>query len=483
MSTELVRRSIVPAAATTLAAIASCATVYGLCRWAGANGSGPAVAAAVFAVGYGRRPAARGIRQLLFAPPIVACVALAALGVGRLLLMLPFFGAAIFVLGMAASVYARNYDGWIRRTGALIALPLVTMLVVPVAPAHAPGGVFVDIALGASAGIVSLLFATLAHALVRGFGLGVALREAETATRAARAGMPPATRMALQMGVALGAAFALGFSVFPAHWGWTVLTAFIVCSGARGRGDAVHKGALRLVGALGGTVVAALSALLWAPSGSAEAALIFALLFVALVLRETNYAYWAAGTTLILALLARGAGGFDAALLGTRLESILAGAVCAVLAAWFVFPIRTEDVVRRRLADALKALDDAVSDAHDPALRPQRVAHVDRRMNELEGVAAPVRWHRRLFARGDAPAHPARWIDLALDVRRQTQPVLTGDVTDEKLRGRLRRAIGLSRRAIGQHRDLAAEHRVPIERALEDLRDLTTGVGSATVRT
>jgi uncharacterized membrane protein YccC len=38
--------------------------------------------------------------------------------------------------------------------------------------------------------------------------------------------------MALQMAVALSAAFAAGFLVFPDHWGWCVLTAFIVCSGA-----------------------------------------------------------------------------------------------------------------------------------------------------------------------------------------------------------------------------------------------------------
>ena len=48
--------------------------------------------------------------------------------------------------------------------------------------------------------------------------------------------------MALQMGVALSAAFAIGLLFFPQHWGWSVLTAFIVCSGARGRGDAAYKG-------------------------------------------------------------------------------------------------------------------------------------------------------------------------------------------------------------------------------------------------
>ncbi len=44
----------------------------------------------------------------------------------------------------------------------------------------------------------------------------------------------PSTRMALQMGLALAAAFLVGHLAYPDHWTWAVLTAFIVCSGARG---------------------------------------------------------------------------------------------------------------------------------------------------------------------------------------------------------------------------------------------------------
>jgi uncharacterized membrane protein YccC len=292
----------------------------------------------------------------------------------------------------------------------------------------------------------------------------------------ARPGMTAATKMALQMAVALAAAFGAGFLVFPDHWGWTVLTAFIVCSGARGRGDAAYKGVLRLAGAIGGTIVAAVSAHVWAPAGVAEAIVIFGLLFFALLLREINYAFWAAGTTLILALLARSGDGFDLALLGTRLEAILTGALCAVIAAWFVFPISTEDVIRRRLADALKALDDVVVHAHDPGARDGHIAHLDHRMSELEGVAPPVRWHRRIFARASSPEHPACWIDLAHEITHTARAVTDGPIADEKQRGRLRRAIGASRKAIGQHRDLAAENRVTIGTALSELRDTVASI-------
>jgi hypothetical protein len=465
-SFSISRATVVRTVATILATIASCASVYALCTWAGGQSTAPAIAAAVFSLGYNRRPARPGVRALALAP----------VGVGRLLLAIPVAGAAVFVTGMFLSVYARNATGVLRQLGSFIALPLIAMLVVPPAPIRAPGGPLVDLALVASAGVISLAFAMLARGIVQ--RLGFAAREYVADERAPQkgAGLTPVTRVALQMAVALAAAFAVGFVLFPGHWAWCVLTAFIVSSGARGRGDALYKGALRLGGAVGGTLAAALCAHLWTPSGIAEATLIFCLLFVALLLREVNYAFWAAGMTLILALLGRSNDGFNLTMLGTRVEAILAGAVCAIVAAWFVFPIRTEDVIRRRLADALKSFDDVVVHAHDVDARSAHAAHLDHRMNELEEVAPPVRWHRRLFASATTPEHPARWIDLAREIRTHARAVTDGEPPGEKQAGRLRRAIGISRRAIGQHRDPDAEGRVPIGAALLDLRDTLAGL-------
>jgi hypothetical protein len=470
-SLRISRATVVRAVATILATVASFVSVYALCMWAGAQSTGPAIGAAVFSLGYNRRPAKLGARGLLVAPVLVALLALVAFGVGRLLLTVPLAGAAVFVAGMFLSVYARNATGMLRQLGSLIALPLIAMLVVPATPIRAPGGPLVDLALAASAGVISLAFAMLARSIVRRLRLAPAEYVPEEKAPQARAGLTPVTRVALQMAVALAAAFAVGFVAFPGHWAWCVLTAFIVSSGARGRGDAAYKGVLRLGGAVGGTLVAALCAHVWAPAGMAEAILIFALLFVALLLREANYAFWAAGMTLILALLARSSDGFNLAMLAARVEAILAGSVCAVVAAWFVFPIRTEDVIRRRLADALKAFDDVVVHAHDVDARSAHAAHLDRRMRELEDVAPPVRWHRRIFAMRATSEHPARWIDLAHEIRAHARAVTDGDPPGDKQAGRLRRAIGISRRAIGQHRDRDAEGRVPIDVALVDLRD------------
>ena len=211
------------------------------------------------------------------------------------------------------------------------------------------------------------------------------------------------TRMALQMLVALVLAFAIGMFAFPKHWSWVVLTAFIVCSGAVGRGDAIYKGLLRVGGAIGGTLVAALLARVAMPNGAVNAAIIFVVLFFGIWLRTVNYAYWAACATLIFALL-QGSQGTDAGpLFALRVLCIVVGALCAIVATWFVYPIRTELLVRRRVADARAALRDVVRGLGDHDLRHH--------LAQLERVAPPVRLHRAVFgAKGDAP-HPATLID------------------------------------------------------------------------
>ncbi|MBO3675613.1 FUSC family protein [Streptomyces sp. NEAU-YJ-81] len=121
-----------------------------------------------------------------------------------------------------------------------------------------------------------------------------------TAAGPARGGMPAGTRMALQMAAASAAAFTAGRMLWPDHWAWVVLTAFLVCSGARSRADALVKGVWRTVGASVGTVVAGAVAGSFGPRSDAVVVLIFAVLTVATWLRELSYAYWAGCVTAVL---------------------------------------------------------------------------------------------------------------------------------------------------------------------------------------
>jgi len=430
---------------TLLGVVASFVTMYALCAWAGAQPQ-PAIGAAILAIALGRREGDTPSLPRIAAGAVrLVVIALAAAGVGLLLHAFPIAGAAAFVVALALSVWLRNFGPRWRALGTVIALPLIALLVLPAGPAHARGGPPVDVALVIAAGLVAYAFATTASLLRRDRTPGDAPAEVARGERQPRPGVPVPTRMALQLATALAAAFAVGFAFFPGHVGWAVLTTYIVCAGARGRGDAFYKAVLRLGGAIGGTAAALLVTNVWAPSGVAEAIVVFAVLYLGLWLRDRNYAYWAGAMTLIFALLSRTSGPLTADVFAVRLEAILAGAVCGVAAAWFVMPIRTEAVIRRYLADALLAFDEVIAHAHlGDAEHPRRVAHFERRLAELDRIAPPVRWHRRVFRRGDD--HPAAWIDAAGALRPHARAVEAA-----AKRGAIRRAIGVSRRAIATH--------------------------------
>lgn len=462
------------ALAALAAAFASFVTMDLLCRAYGAQLS-PAILAAILAISLVRRSAPRSARQRLAAPFVIAATALAATGVAWMLHANPLGGAVVFSAAIAGSIKLRDFGERGRRAGALVALPLVTMLVVP-ARAAAPGGALVDFGLIVAAGVVPLAYAIVVGEIAQRARVPLAAAEAQPAATPRTAGFSNPTRMALQMAAALSAAFSLGFGLFPGHWGWVVFSAFIVCSGARGRGDAAYMGVLRVVGSLVGTLAAAALAYLWAPGGVAEATAIFGLLFFALWLRDVNYAYWAGFVTLILAFLTRSNNGLDSELLGVRLAAIFAGAACAVAAAWFVLPIRTEAVVRRRLADALTALDDLVAHAGvADAEQTNRQAYLEGRIAELASVAPPVIWHRRLFAFRAGPEHPARWIELTNGLREHAAAFIAPANLRERQCGIVRRAIGAARRALASHgKPDAPADALPVSVALRKLREALT---------
>ncbi|MFI0937859.1 FUSC family protein [Streptomyces sp. NPDC021020] len=229
----------------------------------------------------------------------------------------------------------------------------------------------------------------------------------------ARKSPQPQTRLTAQLAAAMALAFAAGHLVFPHHWTWTVITAFVVCSAARARGDVVHRSALRIGGAIAGAVTGTLAAHLVAATPPAALAVIFCCLFVGVWLRDVNYAVWAFCVTSLLAVLYSLNGEHDtAALLLQRPEGILLGSACGVLAAYFVLPLRTETVMRGRAARALQALQDLLAAAREPDPQPAALRTLartaDRAARDLGDAAASARAHRALRTRLAHPALPVR---------------------------------------------------------------------------
>lgn len=393
-----------PAAQTVAVAAASFCTVYALSWWLDA-GPNAAILSAVLALSFARRRAEGKSHPWAWELAGILVVGVAAGFVGWLLHAYFWVGAAVFTAALFLSVWLRRFAGDVRQLGRIMALPFIAVLVAPGAP-HAAGGPWVDLLLLLSAAMIAFAWDELLNLLAR---TPAAEQSSEPIARPTDPkAMPASTRMAAQMGVALAAAFILGRFLFPAHWGWVVLTAFIVCSGAIGRGDVAYKGVLRFGGALLGALAAAGLEYVFVPHGPWVAVLIFAALFVGTWLREANYAWWAAAVTLVVALL-NGSGGTPVTeLLGQRLLAIAVGAVCGVAACWFVLPITTRSVVRRRVADTLLALEELAS--AEGAEHDQKLEVVRRCALECERIAPPLRWYKRLVGCGEE--HPAVWLQL-----------------------------------------------------------------------
>jgi hypothetical protein len=337
---------------------------------------------------------------------LLPAVAVVAWGIGRLLGSYPDLGGALLVAAIAASVWIRRFGDRATRLGILIVQPLIASLIVSQAGAGQAGlGWTAAVALIACAwvtvvGLVASRLGVIQPAAV----VPPAPASAKApATAKAKAGrfrrLPASTRMAVQLGAALAVSFLLGRMLWPQHWTWVVISAFVVCSGTRGRGDVLYKGVLRAGGAVAGTLAATGLGSLFGPHADATVIIIFAALAVGSWLRGYSYAYWAAIVTGVISLLYSWFGMAAGGPLHTRLCGLLLGAALAVAFSWLVLPVRTSDLLRRRTAEAVAALRAVLSTDRSDAsgLRCGQETYA-RSVARLSEIAPPLRAQRLLLS-------------------------------------------------------------------------------------
>ena len=413
------------------------------CAMAIAPEPGVGVLAVVLCLSFARSQLDHDMRGRLEAAVALPLVGLVAVGVGALLLHERWLGACVFVLGMFTAVWLRQFGPATRRAGSLIALPLVVILTTP----HVPGqhdGTLMAAAVPVAVALLALAWVTTAHALARWMGvmpprLAAEIPVAVRPPRVVVATPTPTTRLALQMAVAICAAFAVGFVFFPQRWAWIVLTAYIVTTGNRGRLDVAYKSVLRVLGAGAGTTLALVLTLHLGSHDGATVAMILAAVFVGIWLRPLGYAWWALCVTLALALLQGFEGVSAQALLALRLEEIVIGAVVAVAAAWCVYPLASRDVLRRRMANTLAALADAF-DSATPAVSVGAVDAVFAQLEEVAPAFRALRWASRRLQ----PGQPADWIDTL----QACQAPARWLIEHEHAPAAVRRGIGAARKAL-----------------------------------
>ncbi|MEO8999318.1 MAG: FUSC family protein [Rhodanobacter sp.] len=427
------------ACVTMLAAIATL-----LCALAITPGPGPAVLAVVLCLSLSRSHLDRDLRGRIEAAIALPVVGLVAVGVGMLLHHAPWIGALVFVTGMFMSIWLRRFGLMARRAGSLIALPFVVLLTTPhirVPPASVIPAPLVPILIA----LLALLWVSALHALARRVHF---LPPARVHEHPAPAPVPSresslrpiaSTRMAIQVAVALAASFVVGYVFFAERWAWIVLTAFIVISGNRGRLDVAYKSVLRVLGASGGTFLALTLALHTGSHDITTVVLILAAVFLGVWLRPLGYAWWALFATLALALLQGFSGASAPYILLPRLEEIVIGAIIGVASAWFVLPVRSTAVLRRRMADALSALADAL----DPAAPMRNSDDFVAAVAAVEQIAPAFR-ASRLVTRRYRSMQPADWLDVLVACRAPAVALIDQGETP----GSVRKAVGAARKSI-----------------------------------
>jgi uncharacterized membrane protein YccC len=298
--------------------------------------------------------------------------------------------------------------------------------------------------------LVAFAWVTFFHAFarrVRVLAPAPATPPRSVASPNAKSSMRPeaTTRMAVQMACAIAMSFAIGYAFFAERWSWIVLTAFIVGSGNRGRLDVAYKSVLRVLGAAAGTAIALLFTMHLGARDAGTVALILAAVFFGLWLRPLGYAWWALFVTLALALLQGFTGAPAQHILWPRLEEIVIGALIGVASAWFVLPVRSTAVLRRRIADALAALSDAIDPAQSRRT-PDAFAAAIERVEQF----APAFMASRLVAKRFGSAHPADWIEALVACRDPALALIDAGETP----GAVRKAVGAARKAIRQPGEL-----------------------------
>jgi hypothetical protein len=475
---ELGSHSIRQSAVAMTAVLCSFATALAIRHAAGLSSSIEilAVALALSLGRVGRRAEHRGLRARALALVLLPLVAVGANEIGTAIFRDPDLGDALFVLAVSATIWVRRFGELARRVATLATLPLVAMLIVPapLVTTHGGGEQRLWTALVA---LLALAWVTLTQGVAErvGFIPATQTRLAAARVRSKRAPgrLAATTKMALQMGVALAGAFAIGRGAFGTHWTWVVLSAFIVCSGNRGREDVIHKAAMRLLGAGAGTLAATVIAGAF-PAGDAwSIVVLFAVLSVAASLRPLSYAYWAAGMTAALALLYGYYGEHGSSLLTTRLGGIAIGAGLAVAASWLLMPIRSTDIMRRDVGAALAALD-----AYLAALLEDPSASAGRE-RRFRSVVLALEHHSRLL-RGIPRRMRAR-IDhlpaiLALERCAELLPRVTAALYEREPASDWEARIAELRTSIGELRHANGKATLPDSRGwnhlVDELREL-----------
>jgi uncharacterized membrane protein YccC len=167
----------------------------------------------------------------------------------------------------------------------------------------------------------------------------------------------PYVRTAIQVGVAVGAAIALGDLLSGQRFYWAAIGAFVVFQGTSNTEEQISKALSRIVGTLVGIVAGDRLVSLIGPHGAAwMIVIILASVLLGLYLQRADYAFLVIGITVMVSQLYTELGDFSTALLVQRLEETAIGAAVAAAVVLVVLPLHASRVARVALQGYLAAM-------------------------------------------------------------------------------------------------------------------------------
>jgi uncharacterized membrane protein YgaE (UPF0421/DUF939 family) len=250
--------------------------------------------------------------------------------------------------------------------------------------------------------------------------------------------LTPHTRAAIQMGVAVGAAIAVGDVLSARRFYWAVIAAFITFMGVNNSGEQARKALYRVAGTVVGIGIGSLVVDVVGHHAYWSIAVILVTLFLGLYLMRINYAFMVVAITVMVSQLYVQLDEFSNSLLLIRLEETAVGAAVAIVVVMVVLPLRTRRVLRVAFRDHVQAVGLVVDHASghllgngsdiEGTLRSD-VRAVDASYQALVATAQPLR--RNLF--GSLDEATGRGMRLAFASRNYSRNL----VSDVEAAGRL----------------------------------------------
>jgi uncharacterized membrane protein YgaE (UPF0421/DUF939 family) len=170
--------------------------------------------------------------------------------------------------------------------------------------------------------------------------------------------LAPYARIAIQMGIAVGGAIALGDQLSGRRFYWALLGAWVTFMGTNTAGEQLRKATFRIAGTLVGVVAGALLAHAVGNQVDWQLVVVLVSMFLGLYLFRVNYTFMVIGITVMVSQLYVELGEFSNSLLLLRLEETSIGAGVAILTVLIVLPLHVGRVARVAAREQIAALAD-----------------------------------------------------------------------------------------------------------------------------